>query len=95
MVMSIGWNPFYKNTVRSIEVWILEKFESDFYGAHMNLVVLGFVREEFDYVSKEALIEDIEEDGRVARRSLERGAYRKFEGDGFLRDFEGKSRVAS
>ncbi|KAG6144019.1 riboflavin kinase [Claviceps purpurea] len=75
MVMSIGYNPFYKNTVRSAEVHILHKFEADFYGAHMRLLIVGFIREEKDYVSREALIEDIEEDCRVARRSLGRGAW--------------------
>ncbi|KAG6268456.1 riboflavin kinase [Claviceps purpurea] len=75
MVMSIGYNPFYKNTVRSAEVHILRKFEADFYGAHMRLLIVGFIREEKDYVSREALIEDIEEDCRVARRSLGRGAW--------------------
>ena len=66
MVMSIGWNPFYKNTVRSVEVHILHDFAGDFYGAHMNLCILGFIREEYDYVSKESLIEDIEFDKEVA-----------------------------
>ncbi|KAG5921746.1 riboflavin kinase [Claviceps capensis] len=75
MVMSIGYNPFYKNTVRSAEVHILHEFEADFYGAHMRLLIVGFIREEKDYVSREALIEDIEEDCRVARRSLGRGAW--------------------
>ena len=94
-VMSIGWNPFYKNTVRSVEVHVLEKFESDFYGAHMNLVILGFIRPEYDYVSKESLIEDIEFDVGVARRSLEREGYAKFKQDPYLREFEGKSGVGS
>jgi riboflavin kinase len=93
--MSIGWNPFYKNTVRSVEVHVLEKFDSDFYGAHMNLVILGFIRPEYDYVSKESLIEDIEFDVSVARRSLEREGYAKFKVDPYLKEFEGKSSVAS
>ncbi|KAG5957842.1 riboflavin kinase, partial [Claviceps cyperi] len=67
MVMSIGYNPFYKNTVRSAEVHILHKFEADFYGSHMRLLIVGFIREEKDYVSREALIEDIEEDCQVPR----------------------------
>jgi riboflavin kinase len=94
-VMSIGWNPFYKNTVRSVEVHVLEKFDKDFYGAHMNLVILGFIRPEYDYVSKESLIEDIEFDVEVARRSLEREGYVRFKEDGYLMEFEGRSGVAS
>lgn len=94
-VMSIGWNPFYKNTVRSVEVHVLEKFDADFYGAHMNLVILGFIRPEYDYVSKESLIEDIEFDVAVARRCLEREGYAKFKEDPYLLEFEGKTSVAS
>ena len=75
MVMSIGWNPYYKNTVRSVEVHILHPFTSDFYGSHMNLIILGFIRPEYDYVSKESLIEDIEFDCQVARNGLEREGY--------------------
>ncbi|MCJ1248490.1 riboflavin kinase [Trapelia coarctata] len=85
MVMSIGWNPFYHNTVRSVEVHILHSFPRDFYGAWMNLLILGFIRPEYDYVDKEALIEDIRTDIEVARRSLGREGYVGLEGDGFLR----------
>jgi riboflavin kinase len=35
-------------------------------------------------VSKEALVEDIREDIRVARRSLEREGYEKWRGDAWL-----------
>ncbi|KHO01776.1 Riboflavin kinase [Metarhizium album ARSEF 1941] len=75
MVMSIGYNPFYKNTVRSAEVHVLHEFAADFYGAHMRLLILGFIREEKDYESLEALIEDINFDCHVARRSLAREAW--------------------
>ena len=32
MCMSIGWNPFYKNEQKTVEPWILHKFDQDFYG---------------------------------------------------------------
>jgi riboflavin kinase len=72
MVMSIGYNPFYKNTVRSAEVHVLHRFEKDFYGCEMRVSILGFIRKELDYVSLEALIGDIETDCRVAGKSLDR-----------------------
>ncbi|KAG7124438.1 Riboflavin kinase like protein [Verticillium longisporum] len=75
MVMSIGYNPFYKNTVRSAEVHVLHPFAADFYDAHMRLLLLGFVREEKDYKSLEALVEDIRFDCDVARESLRRSAW--------------------
>jgi riboflavin kinase len=45
---------------------------------------LGYIRPEYDYVSKEALVEDIREDIRVAKRSLDREGYRVWRGDGWL-----------
>jgi riboflavin kinase len=75
MVMSIGYNPFYKNTVRSAEVHILHRFAHDFYGTHMRLLLVGFVREEKDYKSLEALVADINFDCDVARHSLDRPAW--------------------
>ncbi|KAI0133658.1 hypothetical protein BJ170DRAFT_575151 [Xylariales sp. AK1849] len=80
MVMSIGYNPFYKNTVRSAEVHVLHKFSADFYDVPMRLLLLGFVREEKDYSGLEALIEDINVDCDVARQSLAREAWTPREG---------------
>ncbi|KAL6892814.1 hypothetical protein HDV57DRAFT_483067 [Trichoderma longibrachiatum] len=90
MVMSIGYNPFYKNTVRSAEVHILHSFAKDFYDAHMRLLILGFIREEKDYDSLDALIRDINFDCEVAKRSLAREAWgwdkgRKEDADWFVK----------
>lgn len=90
MVMSIGWNPFYKNTVRSVEVHIVHSFLEDFYGVRMNLSILGFIRPEYDYVSKEALIEDIKMDIKVGINSLGRDSYRVFKEDKYLTNFGAK-----
>jgi riboflavin kinase len=72
MVMSIGYNPFYKNTVRSAEVNVMRRIHFDFRGHEMRLMILGYIREEKDYESMQALIEDIKIDRDVSRRSLER-----------------------
>lgn len=53
----------------------------DFYGTKLNLLILGYIRPEYDYVSMEALIEDIRVDCEVARKSLLRDAYRQYLGD--------------
>lgn len=50
----------------------------DFYGTQLHLLILGYIRPEYDYVSMEALIEDIRIDCEVARQSLLREAYRRF-----------------
>lgn len=54
----------------------------DFYGTSLKLLILGYIRPEYDYVSAEALIEDIRVDCEVARRSLQRGAYVQYLGAG-------------
>ncbi|KAL2817413.1 riboflavin kinase-domain-containing protein [Aspergillus granulosus] len=97
-VLSIGYNPFYKNKTRSIEIHILPSLTSpsptaepapeekkvtfnklpDFYGTRLNLLMLGYIRPEYDYVSVEALVEDIRVDCEVARASLLRGAYQVY-----------------
>ncbi|PSS03450.1 riboflavin kinase [Coniella lustricola] len=76
MVMSIGYNPFYNNTVRSAEVHVLEAFGADFYGIEMRLLILGYIRDEQSYDGIDALIEDIKTDCEVARRSLDRQGWR-------------------
>ncbi|KAF9263616.1 riboflavin kinase [Marasmius fiardii PR-910] len=78
MVMSLGWNPFYKNKCLTAEVHIMHKFKSDFYDIEVKVVVLGYIRPELDFISREALIEDIEMDKRVALKSLDRPEYRKY-----------------
>lgn len=91
-VLSIGYNPYYKNTHRSIEIHILANFPADFYGATLSLLILGFIRPEYDYVSKDALVEDIREDIRIAQRSLEREAYGAWKGDAWLRGEGGREK---
>ncbi|SPO30938.1 related to FMN1 - Riboflavin kinase [Ustilago trichophora] len=84
MVMSVGWNPFYKNTHKTAEVHILHDFASDFYGLEIRVVVLGYVRPEYNYDSMDALIEDIEMDKKVTINSLARPLYQDYSQDPFL-----------
>ena len=95
MVMSIGFNPVYENKVRSVEVHVMHDFDIDFYETHMNLVILGFIRPEYDYESKDKLIDDIETDIDVAGQSLARAAYASYARDPYLLEFSGRSEVAS
>ena len=84
MVMSIGYNPFYKNTVRSAEVHVLHEFERDFYGSPMAISILGYIRPELDYIDVESLIKDIKTDIEVTKTSLKREAWERGAGDGYL-----------
>ncbi len=55
----------------------------------MNLLICGFIRPEYDYVSKESLVEDINVDIEVSKRSLEREAYLKLKEEKYLVEFDG------
>lgn len=63
---------------------VLNKFEKDFYGSEMRLVLLGYVRPEYDYVSLDALVDDIRTDIEVSGRSLERKAWGDLASDAWL-----------
>mmetsp|Transcript_14430 Transcript_14430/g.17509 ORF Transcript_14430/g.17509 Transcript_14430/m.17509 type:complete len:244 (-) Transcript_14430:1121-1852(-) len=78
MVTSIGWNPFYKNEKKTIEPHIMHKFESDFYGEHLKIVVCGYIRPELDFVSVDALIEWIQNDIKVSDQALNQDRFMKF-----------------
>lgn len=85
MVMSLGWNPYYKNQRRSGEVHIIHQFPNDFYGEELRVIILGYIRPEKDYASLDDLIWDIKEDIRLGSEVLEQSpAYSKFRGDQFL-----------
>lgn len=75
MVMSLGWNPYFKNEKRSAEVHIIHEFPEDFYDAPIRVLVLGFIRPEQNYPSLDALITDIKTDVEVAKHSLQRKFY--------------------
>jgi len=84
MVMSLGWNPFYKNKKLTAEIHVMHPINADFYGHEMKAIVLGYIRPELDYTSREDLIEDIETDKRVALKSLMRPDYQKFVHDRYF-----------
>lgn len=52
-VVSVGWNPFYKNIKRTVEAHLLSSVP-DFYGERIQIYLVGFLRHEcsFDSVGK-------------------------------------------
>ncbi|XP_078531916.1 riboflavin kinase [Lissotriton helveticus] len=71
MVMSIGWNPFYKNTKKSAETHIIHTFEDDFYGETLSIVIAGYIRPERTFNSLDALISAIHSDIEEAKKQLD------------------------
>ncbi|XP_057420025.1 bifunctional riboflavin kinase/FMN phosphatase-like [Lotus japonicus] len=85
MVMSIGWNPYFKNKEKAIEPWLLHDFDEDFYGEELRLVIVGYIRAEANFPTLESLIAKIHEDRRVAERALDLPLYSSYKNDSYLR----------
>lgn len=49
-VTSVGWNPYYKNTVKTIEVHIIDQLD-DFYGERISVILCGYLRQETNFNS--------------------------------------------
>lgn len=84
MVMSIGWNPFYQNTTKSMETHILHEYESDFYGQELKVAVLGYLRPEKNFSSLNDLIVAIKNDIMEAKTELDKAEYAKYKQDTFF-----------
>mmetsp|Transcript_38189 Transcript_38189/g.61830 ORF Transcript_38189/g.61830 Transcript_38189/m.61830 type:complete len:160 (-) Transcript_38189:712-1191(-) len=89
-VLSIGWNPFFKNSQKTVEPYILHKFDGDFYGQELRLLVCGFIRPEADFSSLDALIEAIHNDIKVADGALDKSPYKEYQNDSLFIHEQGK-----
>ncbi|BFZ26125.1 hypothetical protein BsWGS_29164 [Bradybaena similaris] len=78
MVLCVGWNPYYHNTVKTMETHIIHKFDHDFYGAHLKTIVLGYIRPMCNFESLDALIAAIHKDIADAVEHLDEPACLKY-----------------
>ena len=84
MVMSIGFNPYYNNTDKTAEPWLLHTFEKDFYDEELRLLVCGYIRPEANFESLDALVKRIHEDAAVTKAALTDKLFAAYEHDVFL-----------
>lgn len=84
MAVSVGKVPFYNNDKLSMEVHIVHPFPASFYGHTLRVIVTGFIRPQYNYISKEALIDDINTDVQVGLNCLARPAYAALASDPFF-----------
>ncbi|KAG5313095.1 RIFK kinase, partial [Pseudoatta argentina] len=84
MVVSIGWNPYYKNEKKSMEVHLLHKFQRDLYGEELKIIIGGYIRPEKDFSSLDELVTEIKNDIAIAERQLEEPVVNKLKNDDFL-----------
>ncbi|TKS78634.1 Riboflavin kinase [Collichthys lucidus] len=95
MVMSIGWNPYYKNTKKSMETHVIHTFKEDFYGEILSVVMVGYIRPERSYDSLvEALITAISNDIEEAKAKLELPEQLKLRKDNFFTSAPSSSSAA-
>ena len=70
--ISIGWNPFYKNTHKTLEAHIIHAFDKDFYGSPLRISLQGYIRPEWDFTSLDELKKAIQGDITYAEQRLDR-----------------------
>ncbi|QLL34805.1 hypothetical protein HG536_0H01800 [Torulaspora globosa] len=78
VVLSVGKNPFYGNDFKTVELHIIHEFKDSFYGAQVKFSILGHIRPELNYTTKEALIEDINIDILTALEALEMDSFKVY-----------------
>lgn len=83
MVLSIGWNPFFKNERKSMETHIMHKFEEDFYGKTLKVLVVDYIRPERSFESLDELIKAIDQDISEAESRLDDEKFRKMKSEYF------------
>uniref|UniRef100_A0A8C6XL46 Riboflavin kinase n=1 Tax=Naja naja TaxID=35670 RepID=A0A8C6XL46_NAJNA len=84
VVLSIGWNPYYKNIKKSVETHIIHTFNEDFYGEILSIIIVGYIRPEQNFDSLDALIAAIQHDIDEAKNLLDLPEHQKFKDDNFF-----------
>lgn len=85
MVMSVGWNPYYKNTKKTMETHIMHTFKDDFYGSPLKVCLAGYLRPEKSFNSLDDLIGAIKEDIRIAGEQLDQRQYSVLQSHSFFK----------
>ncbi|PVU91045.1 hypothetical protein BB559_004331 [Furculomyces boomerangus] len=84
MVMSLGWNPYFKNEKLSGEIHIIHNYQQDFYETELKTIILGYIRPESNFVNIETLIDEIKRDISFCLKALELPEYKSFYHDKIL-----------
>lgn len=85
MVMSIGWNPYFKNERKSMETHVLHHFDDDFYDQNLRVCILGYLRPELNFNSLDDLISAIKKDINDAEEELENPNLKEYKNNDFFK----------
>lgn len=88
-VTSVGWNPFYKNEVKTIEVHILDTLD-DFYGETISVMFNGYLRQEANFASLDELISCIQSDIAKTKQHLNTEKASNYKDVSLWHNFKGK-----
>jgi FAD synthase len=69
-VLSIGWNPFYINNVKTIEVFLIDYEGDNFYGEELEVTLRLFLRTEASFENFGELVTSITYDIILSNRVL-------------------------
>lgn len=84
-VISIGWNPYYKNVKKSVETHIIHDYgEDSFYGEWLKVLICGYLRPEKNFESLDSLITAIRADIKTAADFLDKSDCEPFKCDQFF-----------
>jgi len=83
-VVSIGWNPYYNNSKKSVETHIIHKYDENFYGDWLKLLICGYIRPEQNFNSLDELIQAIQDDVKHANDALDQDLFKQFQSDDFF-----------
>lgn len=85
-VLSVGTNPHFRTTQATVECYLMHKFESNFYGSILSLVIVGYIRPQYAFKGIEMLIKWIERDVRIASRALDEGQFSQYKNLPYLQE---------
>ena len=69
-VLSIGYNPYFENECKTIEVFLIDYEGEDFYDEHVNLTIEGFLRTEASFENFSELVTAITYDIIASNQKL-------------------------
>ena len=70
-VMSVGLNPTFNTVKKTFEVYLIEYTGDDFYGDHLTVNIVDFIRESIKCKDIEELKEWIRRDVEIAKNKLD------------------------
>jgi len=84
MVASIGWNPYFRNQIKSMETHIMNNFDDDFYGSTLKVCLVGYIRDELNFTTIDDLKDKIRDDINVAKCELAKEEFSRLSQNNFF-----------